>query len=90
MGEDREPETRRPKPLNIRFDTVANEEALDHVAPPKVTGSTRSRWTLRLVMLTYLTFLLILPVGLVFWKTFEDGSPVPNWVAAVDEARKGR
>lgn len=24
------------------------------------------------------------------WKTFEDGSPVPNWVAAVDEARKGR
>jgi hypothetical protein len=24
------------------------------------------------------------------WQTFEDGTPVPNWVAAVDEARKGR
>lgn len=22
------------------------------------------------------------------WKTFEDGAPVPNWVAAVDEARR--
>jgi hypothetical protein len=24
------------------------------------------------------------------WKTFEDGTPVPNWVAALDEAREGR
>ncbi len=24
------------------------------------------------------------------WRTFEDGTPVPNWVAAVDEARQGR
>lgn len=24
------------------------------------------------------------------WKTFEDGTPVPNWVAAVHEAREGR
>jgi hypothetical protein len=24
------------------------------------------------------------------WQTFEDGTPVPNWVAAVDEARTGR
>jgi hypothetical protein len=24
------------------------------------------------------------------WKTFEDGAPVPNWVAAVHEARGGR
>jgi hypothetical protein len=24
------------------------------------------------------------------WRTFEDGTPVPNWVAAVDEARRGR
>ena len=23
-------------------------------------------------------------------KTFEDGSPVPNWVAALDEVRRGR
>jgi hypothetical protein len=28
-----------------------------------------------------------LPEG---WKTFEDGTPVPNWVAAVAEAREGR
>jgi len=24
------------------------------------------------------------------WRTFEDGTPVPNWVAALDEARQGR
>jgi hypothetical protein len=24
------------------------------------------------------------------WKTFEDGTPVPNWVAALDEARRDR
>lgn len=24
------------------------------------------------------------------WQTFEDGTPVPNWVAAVHEAREGR
>jgi hypothetical protein len=23
------------------------------------------------------------------WKTFEDGTPVPNWVAALHEAREG-
>jgi hypothetical protein len=28
-----------------------------------------------------------LPEG---WKTFEDGTPVPNWVAALHEAREGR
>lgn len=24
------------------------------------------------------------------WKTFEDGTPTPNWVALRDEARAGR
>lgn len=24
------------------------------------------------------------------WQTFEGGTPVPNWVAAVHETRKGR
>lgn len=24
------------------------------------------------------------------WKTFEDGTPVPNWVALRHEAREGR
>jgi hypothetical protein len=23
------------------------------------------------------------------WKTLEDGTPAPNWVAAIDEARRG-
>jgi hypothetical protein len=23
------------------------------------------------------------------WRTFEDGTPVPNWVALVHEARRG-
>ncbi|MEX1140954.1 MAG: hypothetical protein WD993_07880 [Thermoleophilaceae bacterium] len=24
------------------------------------------------------------------WRTFEDGTPVPNWVAGLDEVRAGR
>jgi hypothetical protein len=24
------------------------------------------------------------------WKTFEDGTPVPNWVAMLHETREGR
>jgi sulfate transport system permease protein len=36
-----------------------------------------SRWGLRTVVLAYLTFLLILPVGVILWRTFEHGlSPV--------------
>ncbi len=23
------------------------------------------------------------------WKTFEDGTPVPDWVAGLDEVRRG-
>lgn len=65
--------------LNIRFDTVDNEAAIDHIALPPPTGSARTRWALRTIVLTYLTFLLILPIGLVFWRTFEDGlAPVWN------------
>ncbi|MDQ6927687.1 MAG: sulfate ABC transporter permease subunit [Actinomycetota bacterium] len=33
----------------------------------------KARWALRLVALTYLAFLLVIPVGLVFWRTFENG-----------------
>ncbi|HUQ63642.1 MAG TPA: sulfate ABC transporter permease subunit [Acidimicrobiales bacterium] len=33
----------------------------------------KARWVLRLVALMYLTFLLVIPVGLVFWRTFENG-----------------
>lgn len=32
-----------------------------------------TRWTLRLLALGYLTALLVIPVGLVFWRTFEGG-----------------
>jgi len=36
-----------------------------------------AKWGLRLTALVYLVFLLVLPVGLVFWRTFEHGlSPV--------------
>lgn len=24
------------------------------------------------------------------WRTFEDGTPVPNWVAGLDDVRAGR
>ena len=37
------------------------------------SGSAASRWTLRLIVLFYLTFLLLVPVGLVFKRTFEHG-----------------
>ena len=36
-----------------------------------------AKWGLRLTALVYLLFLLVLPVGLVFWRTFQHGlSPV--------------
>ncbi|HEX4018856.1 MAG TPA: sulfate ABC transporter permease subunit [Frankiaceae bacterium] len=35
-----------------------------------------SRWTLRLIAVAYLFFLLMVPVGLVFWRTFEHGAGV--------------
>src|SRR4051794_14248374 len=31
------------------------------------------KYALRLVMLAYLAFLLIVPVGLIAWRTFDDG-----------------
>lgn len=37
-------------------------------------GSATSRWTLRLIAIVYLAFLLLIPVGLVFWRTFEHGA----------------
>jgi sulfate transport system permease protein len=36
--------------------------------------SPASRWTLRLIALAYLFFLLLVPVALVFWRTFEHGA----------------
>jgi sulfate/thiosulfate transport system permease protein len=43
-------------------------------------ASTPTRWALRLVALAYLAFLLIIPVGLIFWRTFQHGVG-PVWDA---------
>lgn len=48
-------------------------------------GARPVRYGLRAVALAYVPFLLVLPVGLVFWRTFENGvSPV--WQALTDPA----
>lgn len=39
-----------------------------------------ARWGLRLTALGYLVFLLVLPVGIVFWRTFEHGL-APVWTS---------
>ena len=46
-----------------------------------------SRWVLRLVGLSYLAVVLAAPVGLVFWRTFEDGFG-PAWDAVTTPAAK--
>jgi sulfate/thiosulfate transport system permease protein len=38
-----------------------------------VTGSTASRWGLRTAAIAYLSALLLVPVGMIFYKTFEHG-----------------
>ena len=47
--------------------------AASHGAPITTTRGRAIRLTLRLVVLGYLTFILALPVFMVFWRTFEDG-----------------
>ncbi len=42
------------------------------IRPPKPRRSV-TRYALRLVALTYLTFLLVIPIGLIMWRTFGDG-----------------
>ncbi len=57
------------------------------MADTRTTGlpRNRSRWIFRLVALTYLTFLLIIPVGLIFWRTFANGiGPVWDALRAPD------
>ena len=43
-----------------------------------MTVSRPTRWTLRVVALAYLAALLLVPVGLVFYRTFEPG-PAAVW-----------
>ncbi|MCU1429368.1 MAG: sulfate transporter, inner rane subunit [Actinomycetia bacterium] len=40
--------------------------------------TTKTKWALRLVALLYLALLLIVPVGLIFWRTFQHGFS-PFW-----------
>lgn len=44
-----------------------------------------ARWAMRLIALTYLLFLLLLPVGIVFWRTFEGGL-APVWEALTSQS----
>jgi sulfate/thiosulfate transport system permease protein len=44
-----------------------------------------ARWTLRLIVLIYLAFLLLIPVGLVFRRTFEHGASAV-WHALTTDA----
>jgi sulfate/thiosulfate transport system permease protein len=56
-----------------------------------VTGSTASRWGLRTAAIAYLSALLLIPVGMIFYKTFEhgfgtawDAITTPNAIHAVE------
>ena len=61
--------------------TTLDMSGRDHAAPIKPpAGNPVARWTLRLIAAGYLLFLLVLPVGLVFWRTFENGLQ-PVWDA---------
>ena len=42
-----------------------------------MSGSTGSRWGLRALGLGYLTLLLLIPLGMIFYKTFEGGLAPP-------------
>jgi sulfate transport system permease protein len=42
-----------------------------------MSSSSRGRWSLRVVGLGYLTLLLLLPLGIIFYKTFEHGIAPP-------------
>ena len=42
-----------------------------------MSSSTASRWGLRIAGLGYLTLLLLIPLGMIFYKTFEDGIGPP-------------
>lgn len=73
-GDDGAHVTRGVTATDISFDTVDNERAIDGLAAtPGYRPNPVGKWAMRLIVLTYLTFLLILPIGLVFWRTFENG-----------------
>ena len=59
-----------------------------HLAPRQTKGpkghAGPGRWLLRIAALFYLAALLIIPVALIFWRTFENGL-APVWEALTDE-----
>jgi sulfate transport system permease protein len=62
-------------------DPSDRSEAAEHVpvtSAPPARGA--SRWVFRAITIGYLGFLLIVPVGLIFWRTFEHGV-APVWDA---------
>ena len=42
-----------------------------------MSANPASRWSLRLLGLGYLTMLLLIPLVMIFYKTFEDGLAPP-------------
>jgi sulfate transport system permease protein len=59
----------------------------ERVQTPQPSGSRLVRYGLRCTALGYLAFLLLIPVGMVFWRTFEHGFG-PAWDAvSTSEAR---
>jgi len=72
--------------------SLAEREHVDapsvHLAPRPTKGrkgrAGLGRWILRLVALFYLMALLIIPVAMIFWRTFENGIG-PVWEALTDE-----
>ena len=78
----RGPDAERTLAPEIRFDTVADELALEGRTASSVERSDRGpgRWVLRIIALVYLSLLLIAPVGMIFWRTFQHGVG-PVWDA---------
>jgi sulfate transport system permease protein len=73
--------------------TITDDGAVPKVAPAHRPGAAApstlrknpaAKWALRLVALAYLMFLLIIPVIVVFWKTFEPGFDV-FWAGLTNE-----
>ena len=62
----------------IRPGTVAQELALEGRPASRRRPKGKGRWIMRLIALVYLAFLLVIPVGLIFWRTFENGI-APVW-----------
>jgi sulfate transport system permease protein len=59
-------------PTQRTSETAPGARVPGAVPPPRPRRGL-TRYLLRLVALTYLTFLLVIPIGLILWRTFGDG-----------------